>query len=67
MVIDHITLFLAVCSLVNFLKMFLFIFERDSISRGGAEIEGQRIRSGLCTDGSEPDVGLELMTCKIMT
>ena len=38
------------------------------MSGGGAEREGkQRIPSRLCADSSEPDVGLELMNCEIMT
>ena len=39
------------------------------MSRGGVEMGGggQRIRSGLCTDSREPDVGLKLMNHEIMT
>ena len=37
------------------------------MSGGGVERKGQRIRSRLCADSSEPDVGLELTNCEIMT
>ena len=46
----------------------MFIFERKRVSRGGAEREGGlRIQSRLHTDSREPNVGLELTNCKIMT
>ena len=45
--------------------MFIY-FERDSTSRGGAEREGERIPSRLCTISTEPDVGLELTNPEIM-
>ena len=39
------------------------------MSRGGAETEEERDRilSSLCTVKAEPDAGLELMNCEIMT
>ena len=48
----------------------MFIFERESKSTqagAGAERQGQRIRSGLCTDSREPNVTLELRNHEIMT
>ena len=49
----------------------MFIFERAQVREGGregvAERGGQRIRSRLFADGSEPDVGLELKNLKITT
>ena len=52
----------------NFL-MYLFIFERErererETSRGRGR---QRIPSSLCAGSTEPDAGLELMNCEIMT
>ena len=37
------------------------------MSGGGAERDRERIPSGLCTIGAEPDVGLQLMNREIMT
>ena len=52
--------------------MFLFIFERErqSMSRGGAETEGDtesEAGSRLQPVSTEHDVGLELVNRKIMT
>ena len=54
--------------------MFLFIFEtqreRESMSRGGAEREGDtepKAGPRLRAIGTEPDAGLELTDCEIMT
>ena len=44
------------------LNLFLREHKRQGATRGG-----QRIRSELCADSSEPDVDLELMNHKIMT
>ena len=44
----------------------LFIFEKSQVE-GKAERRGQRIRSGLRADNSEPDAGLEPTSHKIMT
>ena len=41
--------------------------EREGGSGGGIETGGQRIQSGLCADSREPDTGLELMDCEIVT
>ena len=41
--------------------------ERQSVSGGGAERAGDRIRSGLGTESGKPDVGLELTNCEIVT
>ena len=53
--------------LLLFFNLSLFIYlqrDRDTVSRGGAEIEGDRIPSKLSTVSTEPvaepDVGLEL-------
>ena len=45
----------------------LFIFERERESRRGGEREGDRVRSSLCADSREPDVGLELTHGEILT
>ena len=53
-----------------FLNVYLFLREREKgqrVSRGGTERGGQRIRSGLCAESREPDVGLKLTNLKIMT
>ena len=56
-----------------FLKMFLFIFEREnrqSTSRGGAEREGDtdsEAGSKLRAVSTEPDVGLEPTNRQIVT
>ena len=55
---------------VLFILFFkIFIFERESEHVGRrAEREGrQRIRSGLCANSRDPDVGLELTNCEIKT
>ena len=49
-----------------FLNILRFIFEREEEymhehGRGG-EQGRQKIQSGLCSDSSEPSVGLEIMT-----
>ena len=50
------------------LFFYIFNFERESASRGGAEREGgQRIWNGLCANSRESDVGIELANCEIMT
>ena len=41
--------------------------ERESTSRGGAERRTDRIPSRLHTISAEPNMGLELMNCEIMT
>ena len=51
--------------IVCFLK-FIY-FERESMSRGGAEREGERIPSRPSIVSTEPDTGLEPMNCGIMT
>ena len=37
------------------------------MSRGGAEREGERIPSRLHAVSAEPDAGLDLINCEIMT
>ena len=46
--------------------MYVCIFESVKVG-GGAERRGQKTQIRLCTDSSEPDVGLELMNLEIMT
>ena len=46
---------------VIFCNIYLRERERE------AERGRQRIQSGLCADSREPDVGLKLMNCEIMT
>ena len=41
--------------------------EQESERGRGRERGGQKIWSGLCVDSREPDVGLELTNCEIMT
>ena len=50
--------------LSKLLKKCLFIFERDGECK---ERGRQRIRNRLHADSSEPDAGLELTNCEIMT
>ena len=49
--------------------MFLFEREREHAHEQGRGRQSgeQRIRSRLCTDSSEPDVGLKLMNHEIVT
>ena len=47
--------------------MFVHFRESESAHGEGEDRGGQSIPSGLCTDSSEPDVGLELTSCEIMT
>ena len=66
------------CSLypsIFFLAFFFYVylfFERESTSRGGAEREGEgdtesEAGSRLRAISPEPDAGLELTDCKIVT
>ena len=55
-----------------FFNVYFFIFarERERASEhygGGAEIGGQRIWSLFRADSTEPDAGLELTNCEIVT
>ena len=49
-----------------FLKYFCFILGKAQAGEGQGK-GGQRIQSGLCADGSEPDGGLELTNREIAT
>ena len=47
---------------------FFFLRETDSMGRGGADGEREeRILSRLHTVSAEPDAGLDLTNCEIMT
>ena len=68
-VYDHVTKY----QLIAIFKISLFIYferererEREHKLGRGREV-GQSIRSGLCADSREPDAGLKLMNCEIMT
>ena len=53
-----------------FLNVYLFLRQRESMNRGGAEREGDtesETGSGLWAVSTEPDAGLELMDREIMT
>ena len=52
--------------LYYFKCLFIFEREREKVSGGGANREA-RITSGPCTASTEPDAGLNLMICEIMT
>ena len=47
-----------------FFKVYLFS-ERENAGEGGAERE--RIPSKLCMTNAEPDTGLELTNCELLT
>ena len=49
-----------------FFNVYLFLRERAWAGEGQRK-RGQRIQSRLCADSSEPNVGLELTNCEIMT
>ena len=54
----------------EFLMFYLFMRERQRVSRGGAEREGDtesEAGSRLRAVSTEPDTGLELMNHKILT
>ena len=54
----------------SFNFFLMFIFERQSVSRGGEEREGDtesEAGSGLQAVSTEPDAGLELKSHEIMT
>ena len=58
------------CPLQNIFLMFIFERERQSESRGGTERDGDtesEVGSRLQAVGTEPDVGLRLTNCEIMT
>ena len=53
-----------------FLKVYLLIYlerDRERVSRGGAEGEGDRIPNRFCIVSAEPYVGLGLTNHEIMT
>ena len=53
-----------------FFNVYLFLRERQSVSRGGEEREGGtelEAGSGLRAVSTEPDVGLQLMNREIIT
>ena len=55
---------------VNRHEIFFLIFERESMNRGEAEREGDtesEAGSRLRAVSTEPDAGLELTNCEIMT
>ena len=56
----------ATLSFIFLFKMLIF-FERVQVGEGQRAGGRERIRSRLCTDSREPDAGLELMNCEIMT
>ena len=63
--VEHVTLFF-------FFNVYSFLSdgERQSVSRGGAEREGDKeskAHSKLLAVSTEPDAGLEPMYCEIMT
>ena len=50
--------------------MFIYFWERERQSRGGAEREGDtesEAGSRLWAISTEPDVGLEVTNCEVMT
>ena len=54
----------------TFVLMFIYFWERDSASQGGAEREGDtqsEAGSGLWAVSTEPDAELELVNYEIMT
>ena len=53
--------------LTLFFNVYLFLKEREHVSRGGAERERQRIPSRLWVVSTEPDTGLESTNPEIMT
>ena len=62
----NIYFLLLICVLNIFFVMFIFYRERESVSGGGQRERG-RIRSRLQAVRAEPNVGLELTNCEIMT
>ena len=57
-------------NLKAFFNVYLFLRARESESGGGAEREGDTestAGSGLRAVSTEPDAGLELTSCEIMT
>ena len=48
-------------------QLFICLFLRESVSRGGTERGGQRIPSRLWSDGREPNVGLGTVNREITT
>ena len=56
--------------LLTYFNVYLFLRERQGTSRGGAEREGDTESEagfGLQAVSTEPDAGLEPMSCEIMT
>ena len=51
----------------NLTSFLIYFWDRTCKWGRGRERGGQRIQSGLCTDSREPNTGLELTICKIMT
>ena len=52
---------------IGFFLMFICENESEHQQQRGRERGEQRIRSGLHADSIEPNAGLELMNCEIMT
>ena len=53
-----------------FFNIYLFLRERQRVTRGGAEREGDTesgAGSSLWAVSTEPDAGLKLMNCEFMT
>ena len=54
--------------LIIFFKVYLFILrERENMSEGGTERKGERESQAASTPNTEPNMGLNLMNCEIMT
>ena len=51
---------------ILFFSIIYLFWEKESMSDGGAEREGEGILSRICTDSAEADVGLNLMNLKIL-
>ena len=67
---SHIYHFSLISIFFNFLNLYLLLREIQNMSRGGAEREGDtKSKAGyrLRAVSTEPDAGLELMNCEIMT
>ena len=47
--------------------MFIYFWKQERWCRQGRDRERERIRSRLCADSREPNVGLELTNPEIMT
>ena len=54
-------------SSISLLRLLFIYFEREKGGEEQREREEENLEQALCTDSTEPDSGLDLINCEIMT